>query len=80
MTITIELKPEIETYARKQASQSGIPLEDYIAFVIKEAVSQREQNGSDITKQLDDVYATQSSELDVSLQAMQAASLPPEEW
>jgi hypothetical protein len=80
MTITIELKPEVETCARKQANQSGIPLEDYLASVVKEAVSQREQNGTDITKQLDEVYVTQSSELDIKLQTMQAASLPPEEW
>jgi hypothetical protein len=80
MTITIELKPEIETYAKKQASESGLPLEIYIASVVKEAVSQRELNGADITQRLDEVYATQPSDLDVIFQKMQADSLPTEEW
>ncbi len=80
MTITIELQPDIENYAKKQASQSGLPLEDYIVSIIKEAVSQHESNGTDITMRLDEIYAAQSSGLDVNLQKMQAASLPPEEW
>jgi hypothetical protein len=80
MTITIELQPDIENYAKKQASKSGLPLEDYIVSIIKEAVSQHELNGTDTTMQLDKIYATQSSDLDANLQKMQAASLPPEEW
>lgn len=78
MTITIELKPDVEASAKKQANEDGLPLEDYITSVIKEAVSQRELNQSDITKQLDKVYAKQSSDLDEIYQKMQAASLPAE--
>jgi hypothetical protein len=80
MTITIELKPEIETYARKQANDSGVPLEDYIASVIKTVVSERELDQVGITKQLDEIYATHPSELDAFFQKMQTASLPAEEW
>lgn len=80
MTITIELKPDVEASAKKQASEDGLPLEDYITSVIKEVVSQRELNQSNITKQLDKVYMKQSSDLDIIFQKMQAASLPAEEW
>lgn len=80
MTITIELKPEIETYARKQANESGLPLEEYVASVVRIAVSGRELDHASITKQLDEIYATQPSELDAFFQKMQTASLPAEEW
>lgn len=80
MTITIELKPEIETYARKQANENGVPLEDYIASVVKIVVSERELDQADITKQLDEIYATRPSELDAFFQKMQLASVPAEEW
>lgn len=80
MTITIGLKPETETYARKQANESGVPLEDYIASVVKTAVSERELDQAGITAQLDEICATQPSELDAFFQKMQTASLPAEEW
>lgn len=57
-----------------------MPLEDYIASVVKIAVSERELDQAGITKQLDEIYAIQPSELDALLQKMQTASLPAEEW
>lgn len=80
MTITIKLKRETEIHAKKQASESGLLLEDYLSSVVNEAVSQRELNGADITRQLDQVYETQSFKLENVFQNMQSSSLPFGEW
>ena len=40
----------------------------------------REQQGKDITKRLNEVYARERSDLDPVLQALQYRSLPREEW
>ena len=80
MTITIELESEIETHVKEQAGRSGLPLEEYIVSIINEAVSKLEQNGTDVSTQLDEIYAVQPSVIDMNLQKMQALSVPPEDW
>ena len=80
MTITIELKPEIETTATQQADKEGLPLSDYLSEVLEEAIAQRDINKSTITSELDNVYSKQSSKIDPVLEKIQAISLPAEEW
>lgn len=43
MTVTIELKPEIETSAAKQAEKDGLPLSEYLSFVLRDAVVKRDE-------------------------------------
>ncbi len=43
MTVTIELKPEIETSALKQAEKDGMPLSDYLSTVLRDAVVRRDE-------------------------------------
>ncbi len=39
----IEIKPEIETSAAKQAEKDGLPLSDYLSSVLKDAVVKRDE-------------------------------------
>jgi hypothetical protein len=39
MTVTIELKPEIEERIRSEAAALGVPVEDYIESVIESQLS-----------------------------------------
>lgn len=80
MTITIELKPAIETSAIQQASNIGLSLDDYLAKLLEEAISKRSKEKTNITKQLDEVYSKQTSGFDPVLKKMQAVSLSVEEW
>lgn len=43
MTVTIELKPEIETSAAKQVEKDGLPLSDYLSSVLRDAVVKRDE-------------------------------------
>ncbi len=42
MTITLELKPEVEARVIEQAASRGVPVEDFLEFVIKEGLSSSE--------------------------------------
>jgi hypothetical protein len=39
MTVTLELKPEVEARAVEQASSRGIPVEDFLESVIEDSLS-----------------------------------------
>lgn len=44
MSITIELTSEIEASALKQAAKEGLPLNDYVASLVKDSIKRREKN------------------------------------
>lgn len=39
MTITLELKPEVEKCAAEQAASSGVPVKDFLESVIKDGLN-----------------------------------------
>ena len=47
MTVILELEPEIEMTAVKQAEAEGLPLEKYVESVVKEAIFKRERCRND---------------------------------
>jgi hypothetical protein len=42
MAVTIELKPEIEARAVKQATTRGLPVENFLEFIIEESLNGEE--------------------------------------
>lgn len=43
MTVTLELEPEVEKTASKQAEAEGLPLAKYVESVVKEAIFKRQR-------------------------------------
>ena len=43
MTVTLELRPDIELSALEQAEEEGLPLAEYVEVVVREAISRREK-------------------------------------
>ncbi|MGI8668824.1 MAG: hypothetical protein ACR2J3_03140 [Aridibacter sp.] len=43
MTVTLELEPEVEKTASKQAEAEGLPLAKYVELVVKEAIFKRKR-------------------------------------
>lgn len=43
MTVTLELKPEVEARAVEQAAAHGVPVEEFLESVIEESLSNGEE-------------------------------------
>ena len=43
MTVTLELDPDVELTATKQAEAEGLPLAKYVELVLREAVFKRQR-------------------------------------
>lgn len=46
MTVTLELKPEVEARAVEQAASRGVPVEDFLESVIEDSLSGGEVQNS----------------------------------
>lgn len=66
MTVTIELKPEIEMTAVEQAEEEGLPLEEYVESVVKEAVLKRERVKKLSEKSFDEILKPFRDEVESS--------------
>lgn len=51
MTVTLELKPEIEARAVEQAASRGMPVEDFLESVIEDSLSGSEGKTSYLTQE-----------------------------
>jgi len=43
MIVTLELEPEVELTATEQAKEKGLPLDEYVKSVVKEAIFKRQR-------------------------------------
>lgn len=64
--------------AEDAARRLGVNRSQLYTQALREFLARRRENG--ITEQLDAVYGREEGHLDRGLAAMQAASLPREEW
>ncbi len=46
MTVTIELKPEIEKRLAKKAEENGVPIENYLEVFIEDSLAEETEDGS----------------------------------
>lgn len=64
--------------AEEAAKRLGLNRSQLYTQALTEFLAQRSDSG--ITERLDAIYACEDAKLDVGLKAMQAASLPREDW
>jgi len=57
MTITVEIKPEVQAELARQAASSGKPLEDYAARLLEEAVHLPATSDAPPAKNLEELFA-----------------------
>ena len=57
MTVTLELEPEMETTAARQAKAEGLPLAEYVKSVFADAVLRRERINKFSEKSFDEILA-----------------------
>ena len=63
MTVTLELKPDLDSRLRELAMASGIPLQAYLVKLIEGAVSSRRSEAAvELLAKWDEEDATQSPE------------------
>jgi hypothetical protein len=43
MTITIDLPPDVEASVKTQAAREGLPLEDYVIYLVQEGTKRRDR-------------------------------------
>ncbi len=66
MTVILELEPEIEMTAVKQAEAEGLPLEKYVESVVKEAIFKRERVQKLSEKSFDEILKPFRDEVEAS--------------
>ena len=78
MKTAISLPDPVFALAEKTARRMKLSRSQLYALALAEFLSKQEPEK--ITQALDDIYESEPSRLDRSLQLMQRASLPKEEW
>jgi len=66
MTITIDLKPEIEMSVTEQAAEEGLPIAEYVESVVKKAVLKRRGVKQLSEKSFDDILKPFRDEVEAS--------------
>lgn len=66
MTLTLELEPEVEKTATKQAEAEGLPLTKYVEAVVKEAIFKRQQAEKLSEKSFDEILKPFRDEVETS--------------
>lgn len=78
MKTAVSLPDPIFEAAEELARRTGMSRSQLYALAIEAYV--RAHRDDQVTEALDRLYANESSELDPTMAAIQAASLPAEEW
>lgn len=73
MKATVSIPAKLFESADELAAELGIPRSELYARAVEEYVAKSRQ--ADVTARLDEVYATQSSELDPAIDRLQSVSL-----
>ncbi|MBA2647802.1 MAG: hypothetical protein H0U81_13475 [Pyrinomonadaceae bacterium] len=66
MIVTLELEPEVELTATEQAKEKGLPLNEYVKSVVKEAVFKRRKIQQLSGKPFDDILKSFRDEVETS--------------
>ena len=66
MTVTLELDPDVELTALKQAEAEGLPLAKYVELVLKEAVLKRQRVEQLSEKSFDEMLKPFRDEVEAS--------------
>lgn len=78
MKTAISIPDPLFHAADELASRLGVSRSELFQRAVEKLV--REYDDQGVTEALNDVYSTESAEVDPALALMQAASLQPEEW
>lgn len=57
MTITIDLPPDVEASVKTQAAKEGLPLEDYVTWLVQEGTQRRDRIDLLAEKSFDEILA-----------------------
>ncbi|MBS1810869.1 MAG: hypothetical protein JST84_22080 [Acidobacteria bacterium] len=66
MTVTVELEPEVERTAAEQAKAEGVPLTEYVASVVREAIFKRQRVRQLAEKSFDEILQPFRDEVEAS--------------
>ncbi len=66
MTVTVDLSPEIEAKIKTQAANGGVKFEDYVQFLLEEALIRREKLKALSEKSIDEILAPFRREVEES--------------
>jgi hypothetical protein len=66
MTVTLELDPEVEKTAARQAEAEGLPLAEYVESVLKEAILKRQKIQKLSEKSFDEILEPFRDEVETS--------------
>ena len=66
MTVTLELEPEVELTATKQAKAEGLPLAKYVESVVRETVFKRQRVERLSEKSFDEILKPFRNEVEAS--------------
>lgn len=64
MTVTLELEPDVELTATKQAEAEGLPLTKYVESVLREAILKRQRVEKLSEKSFDEILKPFRSEVE----------------
>jgi metal-responsive CopG/Arc/MetJ family transcriptional regulator len=78
MKTAISIPDSIFKAAEKMAQRLGLSRSELYAKAVDEFLQRHRNEG--VTKELDKIYAKESSQLDPALQAIQSASIDEDEW
>ncbi len=78
MKTAISIPDSIFNAAEKLANRLGFSRSELYAKAVAEYLQKHRNEG--ITKELDKIYSTESSQLDPGIQALQTASIDKDEW
>lgn len=78
MKTAISIPDPIFKAAEKMAQRLGLSRSELYAKAVDEFLQKHRNEG--VTKELDKIYAKESSQLDPALQAIQSASIDKDEW
>ncbi len=66
MIVTLELEPEVELTATEQAKEKGLPLDEYVKSVVKEAIFKRQRIQQLSGKPFDEILKPFRDEVETS--------------